>query len=195
MPKIRRSPSGPSLTPRYEEIPGEIFRAGGGSDFTFQAYRNTPYKMFFCRHDQNDEGHFRYALPNSWSRKGLIEFVTHVVPAGAGSGNVVFDGYYAWTTAADGELPVLSGWTAFRGLYTVSASDQYMQKRYTLFSTTAPTEHCASDTSILIYLRRPGLADSADTYNATNPDGLGQANLGFIATRIRYQVDSFGSRT
>lgn len=190
--RYRRSPSGPSITPRYREIQGEIFRSSGVNDFTFQPFRDTPYSMFFCRHDQNDLGNFRYAMEQDWDGSP-VEFFSRVVPVGAGSGNVVFDGYYLWTSVEDGAMPALASWTSFRNVVAITAADQYRQKRVTLFTSTPGAAFRTKNTSLLIYLRRPGAADSADTYTASNPDGIQAANLGFVATRIRYRINSLGS--
>ena len=184
------------LSPRiypdlWNDLQGPAAVAGGSSALTFEDYRDVPLKMYFFRSNQNDAIHLSYQMSHAWNGEPVKPHV-HTIPMAASGGDVVFDGYYVFGKVGQ-VVPPLSGWTAFSITKTIAASDQYKEVIFPLFTATPPVGFNVDSALLWIYLRRPGLANPADTYDGNKSSGTASANLAFAFADVHFKVKSFGS--
>ncbi len=184
---------------RWDDAQGSIGQGAGTAALTIEAYRDTPFLMWFMRHDQNDALNFVYQLPHRWNHATPVIPHLHVQPmANPVATQVVrVNGIYAWTRPdyAAAPLPALSGWTTFGPIDTpIAPGDVYVQKIISLGSV-APPSWARGSTCLLIWFRRFGL-DAGDTYTTNKTPGTGAANLGLISSDVHYRVaNAAGSET
>lgn len=181
---------------RWDDMQGSIGQGGGASALTIEAFRDTPFLMWFMRHDQNDALNFVYQFSHSWDYATAVVPHLHVLPmADPAVAQVArFDGYYVWTRPnyAAAPLPALTGWTAFGPIdVTINPGDIYVQKIVSLGSVTPP-DWVRESSSLLVWFRRAG-TDPGDTYTTSKTGGTQAANLGILSTDVHYRKNKIGS--
>jgi hypothetical protein len=176
--------------PKWKDLQGDISNGTGAADLTYEVYRDTLYKMYFFRFNQDDELNFRFQVQHDWDVGTSVKFHLHVVPMASTAGNVVISGYYFWAGVGD-VIPAVVGWTPFNVIVPIAAADQY--KHFIIPVVTAvPTTQKGS--SILnVYLTRPGATDANDTYDGNKVGGTPAANLGLLSADWHYQVNQAGT--
>lgn len=183
---------------RWDDQQGPIAQGTGVAALTLQTYRNTPYLMYFMRHDQDDVLCFNYQFSHTWDYTKVVFPHLHVLPAAtpAADRNVRVSGYYAWSrpNRIEDPLPNLAGWTPFAvDIPILSTNYVYVQRIISLGAVTPPS-WARQSTSLLIYFKRAG-TDPADTYTDSNPDGVGQANLALLSADVHFRKGADGSIT
>jgi hypothetical protein len=191
-PTINREDGGNISFPSWDDLQGDISQGTANTVLTYEAYRDTPFKCYFWRHDQNDELNFVYQMPHSWNNGTVIPHL-HVVPMSNGAGNFVVDGYYVWAPL-DGYVNALSSWTAISPITTaIAASDQYKQRLINLGNLTPPTNISVMTSAILlIYLKRNV---TLDTYETGKTGGTASANIALLSADLHYQKNKLGTFT
>lgn len=180
----------------WDDLFGDISQGTANAALTYEAFRDTPFKMYFLRHDQNDELHFRYQLPHRWynSPDYVVKPHLHVVPmaAPAAPSTIAFAGQYIW---AQRDTPILANasWTAFSPAPTkaITAADEFKHLLINLGDVTPPANPQVSDI-LLIYLKRD--SSGADDYDDNKTGGTGAANLGVLSLDLHYRSWKQGSR-
>lgn len=183
---------------RWDDMQGSIGQGAGVTALTVEVFRDTPFLMWFMRHDQNDALNFVYQFSHSWDYTKIVVPHLHVLPmADPATAQVArFDGYFAWTRPnyAAQPLPALTGWTAFGPIdLTINPGDVYVQKIISLGSITPPA-WVRESSSLLIWFRRFG-TDAGDTYTTSKVGGTQAANLGILSTDVHFRKNKIGSVT
>ncbi len=181
----------PYSTLQWDDVQGSIEDGRGGAALTHEVFRDTKLKMYFWRYNQNDELFFSYQLPHRWCVGTQVRPHIHVIPMANGAGNVVVDGHFFWSAIGAG-IPALASWTTFKIITPLVALDQYEHSLLDLGLITPPAGALESSV-LLIYMRRPGLADVDDTYQTTKDHGVGAANLGLLSADLHYQAEKAGT--
>lgn len=182
---------------RWDDIQGDISQgAGQATSLSYDTFRNTPWRQYCMRHDQNPEMHFVYQMDHSWRYDLPVFPHLHTMPLAnpASAQDVYFEYYYVWSRPEDSANPVpaLSGWTAGTKTLTVNPGDVYEQKIVALGEVTPPTWVRESSLFIL-YIKRAG-TNGNDTY--TTNKGFGsvvQANLALLSADVHYRKDKVGT--
>jgi hypothetical protein len=181
---------------RWDDMQGSIGQGAGSAALTVEVFRDTPFLMWFMRHDQNDALNFVYQFSHAWDYLTAVHPHLHVLPVADPVATQVarFDGYYVWTRPdyAGAPLPALSGWTAFGPIdVPINPGDIYVQKIIPLGSVTPPA-WVRESSSLLIWFRRFG-TDAGDTYNTNKVGGTPAANLGILSTDVHYRKNKIGT--
>jgi hypothetical protein len=168
------------------------FATIGTTETTLQSYRDTPFKMEFVRHDQNNIiGYFRFQFNHDKVLGANLPSVhVHCIPCGANPVTekaVRWRYYYTWQNS-DGVFPALSGWTTNTIDMPIGTTEQYTGKIFSIISDITPPENESYSSWMLFMLERLG-TDSGDTYTESNPNGTAQANLAILGIDCHYPVD------
>lgn len=196
--KRRYAPSGkvdPSLSIEagYTDVLGTVDQAAAAAALTYEAYRDTPFMFYWMRRDQDDALSLRFQMPHGWDLTA-VEPHMHVICGSPSSGVVVIDGYYTWSHISGSPvLGPLSAWTAFRVLTTLAGTYQYTERGLSLGLITPPAAAQVGSANLLVYLRRPGASDSADTYEGSKADHTQAANLGVCYIDCHVRLNRLGS--
>jgi hypothetical protein len=179
---------------RWDDIQGPIEQGTGSASLTKGVWRDTPFPMYWMRHDQNDELSFTYQLSHQWKHDSNVIPHIHVM-IGADPPETQFvyvEGYYAWSRPNNiNQLPELSGWTYFDEKFAINPGDINTQKIFTL-ANIKPPEWARASTSVLVFFKRSG-TNILDTYKASKSYGLGAANLAILTTDLHYQKLNLGT--
>jgi hypothetical protein len=183
-----------NTTGLYDDVQGEIAQAAIAGALTFEVYRDTEYRAYYFRHDQNDTLHMSFQMPHSWDR-GTVYPHIHIIPMvnPAAAQVVRFTGKYCWSQVGVA-LPADASWTAFTIDHTVNTTDEFKQTVVGLATITPPTSPKESNV-LLIWVRRPGLADAADTYTTSKATGTAAANLMVVSIDTHIQKVKVGTTT
>lgn len=180
---------------RWNDLQGEIADGVAAGSMTFEPFRDTPFRMFFSRHDQDDELHFKYQFPHGWDYTKPVIPHLHVLPMSSPGAdeNAYFSGYYAWTRPFQDPIPALAGWTGFNATLVVPPGAAYVQRVVSLGTLTPPA--IARESSILLlYVRREG-TNILDTYSTSKASGTPAANLGILSSDVHFQFNKHASVT
>jgi hypothetical protein len=177
---------------RWDDLQGDISEGDGNATLTYEAFRDTPFDMFFMRRDQNDALNFRYQMPHDWDPTTSVSAHLHVVPAAdpAVSQNVLFEGVYVWTSVG-GAVPALASWTTFSVLLAVPPGGVYLQ-RIAPLAVIAPPVGAAESIVLLLRVQRSG-NNPLDTYDTSKVGGTAAANLGLLSADLHYRKNKIGS--
>lgn len=178
----------------YEDLQGDVSQGAANSTLTHEAFRDTPYRMYFFRHDQADTLNFRFQLPHTWDPDTSVSLHLHLVPMvdPAADQVVRFTGQYVWADATSA-VPANAGWTTFTVDATISPGDAFKQKFVRMFLA-APAANSYESDVLLVHLYRAGL-DAADTYTTAKVGGTAAANLGLLSADCHYQRVKLGTAT
>jgi len=179
---------------RWDDIQGPVEQGTGVSALTKEVWRDTPFQMYWLRHDQNDELNFVYQTSHQWKYDTAVRPHIHVMIGAdpVSTEYIYIEGYYAWTRPNNvNALPAMSGWTYFSGSFAVNPGDINTQKILSLGSITPPS-WARESTSIIIYFRRYGTSPS-DTFNTSKTYGTPAANVAILTTDLHYQKIQLGS--
>lgn len=178
----------------WDDLQGDVAEGTGGVALTFEAYRDTPFKILCFRYDQNDELHMRYQMPHGWNR-GEVRPHIHMIPLAdpAAPQNIRFAGQYAWLIPGS-PLPANAGWTTFITDVTVNPGDINLQKvaRLGAIGTVLPPEPQVESEILVIYLKRFS-SDPGDTYKTNKVGGTAFANLGILSLDVHVQLEKLGT--
>ena len=176
----------------WEDIQGRITLGDAVANPTYEAYRDTPWKTYFLRHDQADELHFALQMSHSWDR-GPVRFHVHVIPMvnPATPQVIALAGRYSWATFGV-ETPANATWTPFSATQTVGTSDAFKEAFIACFTATPPTGSLES-AILLIYLKRD--SGGADTYTTGKAGGTAAANVCVLSADAHYQKNKDGTAT
>ena len=180
---------------RWDDVLGDVSQGNGAGALTYEAFRDTPYLMYFMRHDQDDSLHFRFQFPHRWKRGTDVKLHVHILPCAdpASNQDIYFDGYYAWSTVDGTTVPANASWTGFNATEVVANGDIYKQKIVNLASITPPSG-AKESAFLLVYLRRKGTSAS-DTYTTNKGGGTPAANVGLLGVDVHFQVNKIGTVT
>lgn len=163
------------------------------SDLTIEGYRDTGVQKAFVRHDQDNTFSIEHEMPHAWAQTA-VKLHLHVIPMAAGSGDVVYDGYYFFGGITD-TIPALSGWTAIAKTDSLVSGDQYKGRLVSLATCAAPAS--PSHSSVLhAIIRRNGtsLSDTYTTSKVSPPTPCtAAANLCVTEVDVHYQRLGTGS--
>lgn len=177
----------------YDDVQGTVDQAAASAALTYETYRDTPLSLYWMRHDQNDAMSLRFQMRHGWDFSA-VEPHFHVLCAGPSDGVLVLDGYYAWTHISGSPvLGPLSAWTPFRVTASLTAAMQWTERGISLGLITPPDPAKVNSANLWMFVRRPGAADPADTYQGTKPTGTGAANIGIVNIDAHVRVYRFGS--
>lgn len=176
----------------WDDQQGDISQGVASSTLTYQAYRDTPFLMYFFRHDQNDVLNMRYQFSHGWNPQTDVLAHLHLIPmADPVSPEVAyFTGVYAWA-GFDLEVPALSSWTAFTASLTINPGDAFKEKFLPLFQAT-PAANATESDILLIQVQRAG-TDPTDTYTTSKTGGTAAANLGILSADVHYSRNKVGT--
>ena len=176
----------------WDDIQGRITLGDAVANPTYEAYRDTPWKTWFMRHDQDDELHLSLQMSHSWDPTTAVRFHIHMIPMAdpLTAQNIRFTGYYSWAGFGV-ETPALSGWTPFTADKIVSPGDVYKEMFVQCFEADPPGS--LESSILLIYLKRD--SGTADSYTTSKDHGTPQANVCILAVDAHYQKDKEGTAT
>jgi hypothetical protein len=193
--EIRNALGGADALGRWDDLVGTVGQAAAVAGLVYQFYGDTPFMMYFFRHDRDEALSLSYHMSHRWNLRTVSPHI-HLRPCSPSDGTVVLDGRYAWSLYNNGQnLPMWAGWTPFRVEVPLLGADQYKEGIATLFNSDPPAAYRHSSATLHIYLRRPGASDAADTYQGGNPYGLAQANLGISFVDCHHKTMRHGTVT
>jgi hypothetical protein len=178
----------------WDDIQGRITLGDAVANPTYEAYRDTPWKTYFLRHDQADELHFALQMSHAWDPTTEVRFHVHLIPMvnPAVAQKIVLTGQYAWASFGYA-TPADVDWTDFTGELTVGTSDAFKEAFVQCFSTTAPAAAQHESAILLIYLKRD--SGGADTYTTGKSGGTAAANVAILSADCHYQKNKDGTST
>lgn len=171
----------------WDDLIGDIAEGTGPSELTYEAYRDTPWKLRHFRHDQADELHFTYELPHRWS-KTACKLHLHFIPLAAGSGTFAIKGQCIWSQVG-AAVPANASWTTFTASKALVAGDQFKQTMISLATVEPPANPNESDI-LLVYLVRD---TAVDTYETAKSGGTGSANIALLKGDLHYRSVKLGT--
>lgn len=179
----------------WDDIQGPAYAAQFGlSAPTIEAYRDTPARLIFYRHDQDDAQTFTYQLPHRWIRDTEVRAHIHYIPMVTPASNEVVRLRYTYSWAhPDGELPAMSSWTQSTVDITVpsSGADTFNKKITTLFTNTPSGSKESS--MLVLHLERLGSSSGSDTYTTGKASGTAQANFCVMSVDLHFQTNKDGT--
>lgn len=176
----------------WDDVIGPIDFAASVAALTIETYRDTPVLVSSFRHDQDDALTLRYQMPHGWDL-GIVDPHLHFIPAAAASGNMILDGYIAWSHAGTLALPALSGWTPFTVTKAIASGDQWIEQVVSLGSCVPPTAAQSPSAQLWVYLRRPGNSNPLDTYSTNKVGGTTAANVVLAAADCHVRRNRAGT--
>lgn len=176
----------------WSDQQGDISQGAANAGLTYEPYRDTSFRMYFLRHDQDDSLHFRFQLDHSWDPTTNVHFHLHIVPmvSPVATRNVRFTGQYAWASVGT-VIPANSGWTSFTKDVAVDPADGFKSSIGAIF-VAAPPSTADESAILLIRVTRAG-TDLADTYNDGKTPGTPAANLGLLSADLHYLRNKLGT--
>ena len=182
---------------RWNDQQGDISQGVGNAALTYEAFRDTPWKLYCARHDQNDELNFRFQIDHTWRYDLPVVPHLHILPLADPVAPQVayFDAYYAWSRPeyAAQAVPAVSGWTWVKIPVTIDPGDVYKQKFVSL-GTVAPPSWVRESSILLVFVRRLGTSPS-DTYTTGKDHGLASANIGLLSADVHFRRNKTGTLT
>lgn len=135
----------------------------------------------------------RFQFSHRWRPGTAIVPHLHVVPLAdpAGSENVYFDGYYAWSDSGTNAIPAMTGWTRITKYLTINPGDVYKEK-FVDFGQISPPSTAKESSMFLLYVKRFGTSPG-DTYTTNKGGGTLQANLGLLSVDVHFRANKVGS--
>lgn len=178
---------------RWDDLQGDVSEGAAAGALTYEAFRDTNFRLYFFRHDQNDQLYFRYQLRHSWLYSQPIYPHLHLLPmSNPGAAQVAyFSGSYAWSQVGQAEIPAAASWTPFTASLTVNPGDRYVQKILPLVTATPPS-YARGSCFFLVQIARLG-TNPADTYTTNKDHGTGAANLGLLGGDLHFRASGSGS--
>jgi hypothetical protein len=182
-----------NVTGVWDDVQGPITQAGGAAALTYEAYRDTAFFTYFMRNNQDDTLFLTYQMPHSWDPTTSVKPHMHVIPMvdPASTEVVRITGKYAWAQVGV-ELPADTSWTAFTVDTNIGTTDAFKEKIIGLATVSPPASPRESNVLVL-WVRRPGSSDAADTYSTGKADGTAAANLCVLSIDTHYQKQKLGS--
>lgn len=177
------------FAPRWTDLQGQLHgtTGTGQADLTYEAYEDTSFRIYFMRHDQNDELHIQFQMPHSWDVNSTVYPHIHVIPAAsaASPSNVRFETSYTWTPFNQ-QMSLSSSWTTGYVNFPVSGS---MFRTHCVIELAAVAPATGSRASSLLFLKVRRLGDDpSDTYTTSKAYGTATANLGIFYADLHYQL-------
>lgn len=178
---------------RWDDQQGDITEGTAASTLTYETFRDTNFRLYFFRHDQNDQLYFRYQMRHSWLHTQPIYPHLHLLPMSnpVAAQVAYFSGSYTWSQVDQAAIPAAASWTPFTASLTVNPGDRYVQKILSLGAATPPS-YARGSCFFLIQVARLG-TDPADTYTTNKDHNTGAANLGLLGGDLHYRANNFGS--
>ena len=180
---------------RWDDLMGAPDVGNRVNALTNEVFRDTPIRLLYFRHDQDDSLHYVYQLPHKWRTTTAVHPHLHVMPMSDPVANQVafFEGQYAWAPIGFGPVPADAGWTDFSASLTIAPGDIYEHMLVELGEFNAPANPTAS-TCFFLYVQRSG-TDPADTYTTNKVGGTPAANLALMSSDLHYRASRFGTLT
>lgn len=175
---------------RWDDILGDITQGTNATALTYETYRDTNHKLYFLRHDQADELHFRFQMPHAWDETTSVRPHLHFVPMVEPlSSPLVFGVKGEWCWADYGRsVPANASWTPIAVTQNIVTGDAFKSKILAL-GTLAPTATYAKGSSVLL-IRLYRDTGATDTYTTGKSAGAGQtaaANIALLSCDVHYQ--------
>ena len=174
----------------WDDIQGAVNPGDAVANPTYEAYRDTPWKTYFFRHDQADELHISLQMSHSWDR-GQVRFHIHLIPMvnPVAAQIIALAGRYSWATGGV-ETPANATWTPWTASSTVSTTGAFKEIIVPCFTATPPVGSLES-AILLIYLKRD--SGGADTYTTGKSGGTAAANVCILSLDAHYQKNKDGT--
>jgi hypothetical protein len=177
----------------WDDVPCRAAQAGGTSALTQEAYRDSVFQAYFFQHNQDDTLHLEWQMPHTWDPTTSVKPHIHIIPMvnPAAAQNIRFTGKYVWSQVG-AETPADASWTPFTVDHEVGTADQFKQAVVALATVAPPTTPKESNI-LLMWLRRPGSSDAADTYDTAKVLGTAQANVMVVSIDTHFQKVKLGT--
>ena len=179
---------------QVEDLLGDVSQGTQTASLTYEAYRNTAYKAYFFSHNADDSLHMRFQLSHGWQLGTNLSLHLHWAPMVDPASSpevVVFDGYYFFAKH-DVVIPELAGWTAWTKVQAQVVTGDAFKPRLAEIAQIIPPSGAAVSDFVLVYLRRPGAADAADTYKTSKGVGTNVANVMLLGVDLHLHKDRVG---
>ncbi len=182
------------MSTQVEDMLGDVSQGTAAAALTYEEVRNTAYKAYFFSRSADDVLCMRLQVPHGWQLDTNVEVHIHWAPMVDPSSSpqvVVFDGYYWWAKHGT-VIPELASWTAWPKVTpNVVTGDAFKPKMTSLFTVDPPAGAAVSD-FLLVYVRRPGASDAADTYETSKAVGTAAANVMLLGIDAHYERGRHG---
>lgn len=178
--------------PAWNDLQGTISQGVGNSDLTYEAYRDTTFKLYFMRHNQADELNFVYQMAHEWDPDTAVRPHIHIIPMAnpAARQTISLTVRYAWSRVGQA-LPAVSGWTTAQANFDVDPGMVYQEHILSLGLISPPSD--AVESSILMLQVVRNLA--ADSYETNKDHGTPSANVAVLSCDLHYRIAKFGTTT
>lgn len=176
----------------WKDLQRPIEMGSGAAALVYELYASSPFKMYFFSHNQDDVLYFTHQMQHDWEVGTDVYPHMHVYPMANGAGDVVLDGYYAWSRVGVSLPTTMAGWTYFKVARAFTADDQY-DENVIGWGPITPPEWASESSHLLTYIRRPGASDVDDTYSTNKVGGTVTANLGLMSADVHYQLGKLGT--
>ena len=173
---------------KWNDIQGPVQEGTGASALTIEAYRDTPFRMYFTQHNQADQLHFTYQMSHDWDGTAVKPHM-HIIPMSSGSGLIHFAGQYAWVQVNGAALPANASWTPFTGSLSVTPADQYIE-RIISFGEVQPLANPKASDILCIEVER---VPATDTYETSKSPGTAAANVAIVSVDCHYRIGKLGT--
>lgn len=173
----------------WDDLQGSISQGvNPGASLIYEAYRDSPFKMYFWRHNLSDELNMSYQMSHSWLTSSAVRPHLHVVPMSSASGVFAVTGAYAWVGVSGTLGPALQ-WTGFLVTRSFTPADQY-QHHIVSLGYIEPRVNSAVSDVLLIHLERE---PTTDTYQTSKDSGTAAANVGLLSADTHYRKVELGT--
>lgn len=180
---------------RWNDQQGDVSQGVGGGVLTYDPLRDTPWRLFCMRHDQDDELSFRFQIDHTWRWDLPVVPHLHILPLADPVAPQVayFDAYYVWSRPeyAAQPVPAFSGWTWVKIPVTINPGEVYQQKLVSIGSVTPPA-WVRESSILLLFIRRLG-TNPLDTYTTGKDHGLASANVGLLSADVHFRKNKIGT--
>jgi len=175
---------------RWDDLQGSITEGDAKGALTWELYRDTPLKMAFFRHNQDDQLSFAWQLPHKWRPGTAVRPHLHCVPMASSAGNLYFSWSYCWAVYGS-VIPSNSSWTTGTTTKAIASGDQY-KHIIVDFSSISPPVGAKESSVLLFFVSRLG-TNILDTYDGSKTGGTAAANLGLLSADMHYQSTKYGT--
>lgn len=183
-----------TLAGRWDDLQGDVSQGTAAAALTYEVYRDTPFFMYFFRHNQSDSLSMRYQFPHGVHLTTAVVPHLHLIPMVSPGGtpqNLRLIGRYTWSSGG-AAVPANASWTTFGPINVpIAAGDEFVPKLVDLATVTAPASMKGSD-HLLVFCQRDG-TNIGDTYNTGKVGGTALANVALLSLDCHYRKATRGS--
>jgi hypothetical protein len=176
--------------PVWTDLQGNISQGTGNAALTYEAYRDTNFKLYFLRYSQADELNFVFQMPHEWDPTTDIRPHLHFIPMADPAAPQIFALalLYSWSHVG-AALPANVNWVAKSVTKTINPGDVYKELVIPFGSIVPPTGAKESDL-LLIQMKRD---TTPDTYETGKTGGTAAANVAVLSCDVHYRKVKLGT--